>query len=124
MYPYELLVCAPRREKMAEAKIGQNGLPSPDAHEPSVWTGGCAGHDASMRVSADGDYILKPSSGQERPRLEELMKTDLRLFVPDYKGISVCRTGIQISERKEEIAGPMSIYIELIAVAATRLRTC
>ena len=92
-------MCAPLWENMAEVKIGQNGLPSSpkDAHEPSVWTGGCAGHDASMRVSADGDYILKPSSGQERPRLEELMKTDLRLFVPDYKGTSVCRNGMKIA---------------------------
>ena len=76
---------------MAEVKHGENGLTdSPkDAHEPMVWTGGCAGHDASMRVSPSGDYILKPSSGQERPRLEELMQTELRKFVPGYKGTSV-----------------------------------
>ncbi len=90
--------------------MGQNGLSSApkDAHEPSVWTGGCAGHDASMRVSADGDYILKPSSGQERPRLEELMKTDLRLFVPDYKGTSVCFNDIILEDYRKNIAGPNS----------------
>ena len=76
---------------MAEVKLGENGLAgsAKDPHEPSVWTGGCAGHDSSMRVSPSGDYILKPSSGQERPRLEELMQTDLRKFVPGYKGTSV-----------------------------------
>jgi hypothetical protein len=79
----------PRR--MAEVSLGENGSAgsSKDAPEPSVWTGGCAGHDSSMRVSESGDYILKPSSGQERVRLEELMQTELRKFVPGYKGTSV-----------------------------------